>query len=60
MLVGANFGHGKIKAIHADAVKAIPGVIDVITDYDSFIRNSQQGGETDNHNPLSPRLSAQQ
>ncbi|MDQ1229538.1 xanthine dehydrogenase family protein molybdopterin-binding subunit [Sphingomonas sp. SORGH_AS_0879] len=47
VLVGANFGHGKIKAIHADAVKAIPGVIDVITDYDSFIRNSQQGGETE-------------
>ncbi len=27
-------------------MKAIPGVIDVITDYETFIRNSQQGGET--------------
>ncbi|WP_433908830.1 xanthine dehydrogenase family protein molybdopterin-binding subunit [Sphingomonas yabuuchiae] len=46
VLVGATKGHAKIKAIDADAVKAIPGVIDVITDYDTFIRNSQQGGET--------------
>ncbi|GAA3252030.1 hypothetical protein GCM10020258_08320 [Sphingomonas yabuuchiae] len=46
VLVSATKGHAKIKAIDADAVKAIPGVIDVITDYDTFIRNSQQGGET--------------
>ncbi len=46
VLVSATKGHAKIKSIDADAVKAIPGVIDVITDYDTFIRNSQQGGET--------------
>jgi len=47
VLVSATKGHAKIKAIDADAVKAIPGVIDVITDYKTFIRNSQQGGETE-------------
>ncbi|WP_343526677.1 xanthine dehydrogenase family protein molybdopterin-binding subunit [Sphingomonas sp.] len=47
VLVGATTGHAKVKAIDADAVKSIPGVIDVITDYASFIRNPQQGGETE-------------
>ncbi len=46
VLVGAPFGSGKITAIDVDAVKSMPGVIDVITDYDTFIRNPQQGGET--------------
>ena len=45
-LVRATIGSGKIKHLDADGVRAIPGVIDVITDYPSFIRNSQQGGET--------------
>jgi xanthine dehydrogenase YagR molybdenum-binding subunit len=47
VLVSATKGHAKIASIDADAVKAIPGVIDVITDYDTFLRNPQQGGETD-------------
>jgi xanthine dehydrogenase YagR molybdenum-binding subunit len=42
VLVSATKGHAKIKAIDADAVKAIPGVIDVI-DYDSFIRKGAAG-----------------
>ena len=47
VLVSATKGHAKVKSIDADAVKSIPGVIDVITDYASFIRNPQQGGETE-------------
>ena len=46
VLVGAAFGKGKVVSIDADAAKAIPGVIDVVTDFDAFIRVSQQGGET--------------
>ena len=46
VLVGATIGKGKIVSIDADAVKALPGVIDVVTDFDSFIRVSQQGGQT--------------
>lgn len=46
VLVGATRGHARVQSIDADAVKRIPGVIDVITDYASFIRNPQQGGET--------------
>ena len=45
-LVRATFGHGEIVAIDCDAALAMPGVIDVIVDLDTFIRNSQQGGET--------------
>ena len=45
-LVGTKFGRGKVTKVDADGVRAIPGVIDVITDFDTFIRNSQQGGET--------------
>ena len=45
-LVGTKFGRGKITRVDADGARAIPGVIDVITDFDTFIRNSQQGGET--------------
>jgi xanthine dehydrogenase YagR molybdenum-binding subunit len=47
VLVGSTIGKGEISDIDADAVKALPGVIDVITDFDRFIRVSQQGGETD-------------
>jgi xanthine dehydrogenase YagR molybdenum-binding subunit len=45
VLVRAPFGSGKITDVQAAAAKALPGVIDVITDYPSFIRNPQQGGE---------------
>ena len=45
VLVRAPFGSGKITDVVADAARALPGVIDVITDYPSFIRNPQQGGE---------------
>ena len=45
-LVRATIGAGKITAIDIDGAKAIPGVIDVITDYKTFLRNAQQGGET--------------
>ena len=47
VLVGATIGKGKVVSIDADAVKAIPGVLDVVTDFERFIRVSQQGGETD-------------
>jgi xanthine dehydrogenase YagR molybdenum-binding subunit len=46
VLVGATIGAGKIVSIDADAVRALPGVIDVVTDYDTFIQAPQQGGET--------------
>ena len=46
-LVRATVGAGKIRSLDIDAVKSIPGVIDVITDYETFLRNSQQGGETE-------------
>ena len=46
VLVGAAIGKGKVVRIDADAVTSMPGVIDVVTDFDSFIRVSQQGGET--------------
>ena len=45
VLVRAPFGSGKIADVVADKARALPGVIDVITDYPSFIRNPQQGGE---------------
>ena len=47
VLVSARIGHGKVVAIDADAVKAMSGVIDVVTDYDTFLKVAQQGGETD-------------
>lgn len=45
-LVRATVGAGKIMSLDAERAKAMPGVIDVVTDYASFIRNPQQGGET--------------
>ena len=45
VLVGATIGKGKVASVDADAVKAIPGVLDVVVDFDTFIRVSQQGGE---------------
>lgn len=46
-LVRATVGKGKVVSLDDAEVRALPGVIDVITDYKTFIRNSQQGGETD-------------
>ena len=45
-LVGSTVGKGKITDLHAEVAKAVPGVIDVITDYKTFIQAPQQGGET--------------
>jgi xanthine dehydrogenase YagR molybdenum-binding subunit len=47
VLVGARIGKGSVLSMDADAVRAMPGVIDVVTDFDTFIRVSQQGGETE-------------
>lgn len=46
-LVRAPFGKGTITAIETDAAKSMPGVIDVVCDLDTFLRNPQQGGETE-------------
>ena len=45
VLVRAPFGSGTIRDVVADAARSVPGVIDVVTDYPTFIRNPQQGGE---------------
>jgi xanthine dehydrogenase YagR molybdenum-binding subunit len=45
-LVRATVGAGKITAIHADEVQSLPGVLAVVTDFESFLRNAAQGGET--------------
>ncbi len=45
-LVGARIGAGTLISIDADAVRSMPGVIDVVTDLDRFIRVAGQGGET--------------
>jgi len=45
-LVGAKFAKGRIVSIDADEVKRLPGVIDVVTDFETFLRNPQQGGES--------------
>ncbi len=47
VLVGAKISAGKVLGIDADAVRSIPGVIDVVTDFDRFIRVAAQGGATD-------------
>ncbi|RZM06317.1 MAG: xanthine dehydrogenase family protein molybdopterin-binding subunit, partial [Sphingomonas sp.] len=47
VLVGTKISAGKVVSIDVDAVKAIPCVIDVVTDFDQFIRVSAQGGATD-------------
>ncbi|MEG3087378.1 xanthine dehydrogenase family protein molybdopterin-binding subunit [Sphingomonas sp. PB4P5] len=46
VLVGSDFGRGKITKVDADSVRDIPGLIDVVTDFKAFARNPQQGGET--------------
>ena len=45
-LVSSRIAAGKVVAIDADAVRSMPGVIDVVIDLDRFIRVSGQGGET--------------
>jgi xanthine dehydrogenase YagR molybdenum-binding subunit len=47
VLVGTKISAGKVVSIDVDAVKSIPGVIDVVTDFDRFIRVAAQGGATD-------------
>lgn len=46
VLVRATVGAGKVVSIDADGVRGLPGVIDVVTDYKTFLRNPGQGGET--------------
>ncbi|MGN6374145.1 MAG: xanthine dehydrogenase family protein molybdopterin-binding subunit [Sphingomonas sp.] len=46
-LVRATIPHGKLVKVDADSVLKLPGVIEVVTDFDTFIRNSQQGGATE-------------
>ena len=45
VLVSATIGKGKVVSIGGEA-KSMPGVIDVIVDFDTFTRVAQQGGET--------------
>lgn len=45
VLVSAPFAKGRLNAVIADDALAMPGVIDVVVDLDSFARNPQQGGE---------------
>jgi xanthine dehydrogenase YagR molybdenum-binding subunit len=46
-LVEAPFGSGTVLRIDVEAAREMPGVIDVVIDYDSFLRNSAQGGDTE-------------
>ena len=46
VLVGATIGAGKVVSIDARAAKSLPGVIDVVTDYDTFIAVPAQGRDT--------------
>ena len=45
VLVSAPFAKGRLNAVIADDALAMPGVIDVVVDLDTFARNPQQGGE---------------
>jgi xanthine dehydrogenase YagR molybdenum-binding subunit len=47
VLVGSKVARGKIVSVNADGVRGLPGVIDVVTDFATFLRNPQQGGETE-------------
>ncbi len=47
VLVGSSISAGKVVSIDADAIRGMPGVIDVVTDFDRFIRVAAQGGATD-------------
>ena len=46
VLVGSTIGKGSVRSIGTDAAKAMPGIIDVVIDFDTFARVAQQGGET--------------
>ncbi|SOB78653.1 xanthine dehydrogenase YagR molybdenum-binding subunit [Sphingomonas guangdongensis] len=45
-LVRAPFGFGDVDGLDTEAALALPDVIDVVSDVETFLRNSQQGGET--------------
>ena len=45
VLVGATIGKGEISQIHTEEALKILGVVDVIIDLDTFIRNPAQGGQ---------------
>ncbi|WP_367106365.1 molybdopterin cofactor-binding domain-containing protein [uncultured Psychrobacter sp.] len=47
VLVGATIAKGEVKNIDSDSVADIPGVIKVVTDAKRFLRNPQQGTETE-------------
>ncbi|WP_454887053.1 xanthine dehydrogenase family protein molybdopterin-binding subunit [Sphingomonas oryzagri] len=47
VLVSSQIGAGRLVSVDADAVRNLPGVIDVVTDFDRFIRVAGQGGETE-------------
>ncbi|MEG3148301.1 xanthine dehydrogenase family protein molybdopterin-binding subunit [Sphingomonas sp. ZT3P38] len=44
VLIGARFARGTVTAIDASVAKAMPGVIDVVSDLNTFLRNPQQAG----------------
>ena len=46
VLVSATVGKGKVRSIDTQAATAMPGVIDVVIDFENFTRVPQQGGET--------------
>ncbi|QAY79553.1 xanthine dehydrogenase family protein molybdopterin-binding subunit [Sphingosinicella sp. BN140058] len=46
VLVGTRQGAGRVVSIDVDAVASLPGVLDVVTDFKTFLRNPGQGGET--------------
>ncbi len=47
VLVGAQIGKGRITAIDSASVEGLPGVLAVITDYETFLRNPAQGMDTE-------------
>lgn len=56
-MVQAKLGAGKVVKVHADGVRAVPGVIEVITDWRHFIRNAGQGGVLKARRPRASRRS---
>ncbi|MGP5793023.1 molybdopterin cofactor-binding domain-containing protein [Psychrobacter celer] len=47
VLVGSTVAKGKVEKIDSDSIAHIPGIIKVVTDPKRFLRNSQQGTETE-------------
>lgn len=47
VLVSAKIAKGQVENIDSSALDDIPGIIKVVTDPKHFLRNSQQGGETE-------------